>query len=48
MGGNAVLGPMMAELEARLREGLGPATELRVAPGRGLLLVKIDLASFPS
>jgi len=44
MGGNAVLGPMMVELEARLREGLGPATELRVAPGRGLLLVKIEAA----
>jgi two-component system osmolarity sensor histidine kinase EnvZ len=42
MGGNAALGPPMLEFEERLRDGLGPGTELRVAPGRGLLLVKIE------
>jgi two-component system osmolarity sensor histidine kinase EnvZ len=42
MGGNALLGPPMLEFEQRLRAGLGPETELRVAPGRGLLLVKIE------
>ncbi len=31
-------------LEARLREALGPGTELRVAPGRGLLLVRVEAA----
>jgi two-component system osmolarity sensor histidine kinase EnvZ len=34
--------PNMDVLEARLKEALGPATELRVAPGRGLLIVKLD------
>jgi two-component system osmolarity sensor histidine kinase EnvZ len=35
-------GPMVEDLEQRLREALGPGTELRAAPGRGLLLVKVD------
>ncbi len=42
MGGNAMLGPAMLEFEQQLRAGLGPETELRAAPGRGLLLVKIE------
>ena len=44
MGGSPALGPMMAEFEERLKSGLGPATELRTAPGRGLLMVKIEAA----
>jgi two-component system osmolarity sensor histidine kinase EnvZ len=36
------VGPGFAGLDARLKETLGPTTELRVSPGRGLLLVKID------
>ncbi|MEO6749213.1 MAG: ATP-binding protein [Casimicrobiaceae bacterium] len=35
-------GPGFANLEARLKEALGPATQLHVSAGRGLLLVKID------
>ncbi len=34
--------PAMEELELRLREALGPGTELRPAPGRGLMLVRIE------
>lgn len=45
MGGNATLSPMMLEFEQRLREGLGPGTELRLAPGRGLLMVKVEAGS---
>jgi two-component system osmolarity sensor histidine kinase EnvZ len=41
MGGTPV-GPQLQLLEARLREALGPGTELRVAPGRGLLLVRVE------
>jgi two-component system, OmpR family, osmolarity sensor histidine kinase EnvZ len=33
--------PGLTELEARLREALGEETELRIAPGRGLLFVRI-------
>jgi len=36
--------PPLELLEARLREALGPGTELRVAPGRGLLLVRVEAA----
>jgi two-component system osmolarity sensor histidine kinase EnvZ len=43
MGGVRVPPPLVA-LEARLREALGPGTELRVAPGRGLLLVRVEAA----
>ena len=47
IGGNAVPGPMMLEFEQRLRERLGAGTELRIAPGRGLLLVRIEAAGNP-
>jgi two-component system osmolarity sensor histidine kinase EnvZ len=43
MGGGAV-GPLLEPLEERLREALGSGTELRVAPGRGLLLVRVEAA----
>jgi two-component system osmolarity sensor histidine kinase EnvZ len=43
MGGLRVP-PALEALEARLREALGPGTELRVAPGRGLLLVRVEAA----
>ncbi len=33
--------PRLEAVEARLKEVLGPDTELRVAPGRGLLIVKL-------
>jgi two-component system osmolarity sensor histidine kinase EnvZ len=36
--------PMLQGLEDRLREALGRDTELRVAPGRGLMLVRISAA----
>ena len=42
--GGAAVGPLLEPLEARLREALGPGTELRVAPGRGLLLVRVEAA----
>ena len=42
--GGAPVGPALEPLEARLREALGPGTELRVAPGRGLLLVRVEAA----
>lgn len=42
MGGGGALGPTMQAFEERLRAALGPTTELRVAPGRGLMLVRID------
>ena len=42
--GGAPVPPLLEPLEARLREALGPGTELRVAPGRGLLLVRVDAA----
>jgi two-component system osmolarity sensor histidine kinase EnvZ len=44
MGGTPV-GSVLEPLEARLREALGPGTELRVAPGRGLLLVRVEAAA---
>jgi two-component system osmolarity sensor histidine kinase EnvZ len=37
-------GPLLQALEERLREALGPDTELRVAPGRGLMLVRLTAA----
>ena len=42
--GGARVPPLLEPLEARLREALGPGTELRVAPGRGLLLVRVEAA----
>jgi two-component system osmolarity sensor histidine kinase EnvZ len=42
--GGAPVGPLLQPLEERLREALGPGTELRVAPGRGLLLVRVEAA----
>jgi len=42
--GGGPAGPALQPLEARLREALGPGTELRVAPGRGLLLVRVEAA----
>jgi len=43
-GGIPPPGPAMHELEQRLREQLGAGTELRVAPGRGLLFVRVVAA----
>jgi len=40
--GGAPVGPVLQPLEERLREALGPGTELRVAAGRGLLLVRVE------
>jgi hypothetical protein len=37
-------GPLLQVLEERLREALGPDTELRIAPGRGLMLVRLSAA----
>lgn len=37
-------GPAMEELAARLRERLGPGTELRFAPRQGLLFVRVEAA----
>ncbi len=42
IGAGLPLPPRMQELEQRLRERLGPGTELRFAPGRGLLLVRVE------
>lgn len=47
IGGGAPLAPRMIEFESRLREGLGPGTELRIAPGRGLMLVRIEAGGNP-
>ncbi|MBS0319811.1 MAG: HAMP domain-containing protein [Proteobacteria bacterium] len=40
----APAGSSLAGLDTRLKEALGDTTELHVAPGRGLLIVKIDAA----
>ncbi len=40
----APAGTSLAGLDARLKEALGESTELHVAPGRGLLIVKLDAA----
>ncbi len=37
-------GPLMEDLAQRLRERLGPGTEVRFAPRRGLLFVRVDAA----
>ena len=42
--GGAPIPAILEPLSARLRETLGPGTELRVAPGRGLLLVRVEAA----
>lgn len=36
--------PLLEPLEVRLREAMGAGTELRVAPGRGLFLVRVEAA----
>ncbi len=41
---DAPVPPPLRPLEARLREAMGEGTELRVAPGRGLLLVRVEAA----
>lgn len=41
--GNAA-GRGFVALESRLKGAMGPATELRISPGRGFLLVKIEAA----
>jgi two-component system osmolarity sensor histidine kinase EnvZ len=38
------VGSGLAGLDARLKEALGDTTELHMAPGRGLLVVKLDAA----
>ncbi len=43
-GANAAPPRRMQELEERLREQLGPGTEVRPAPGRGLLFVRVEAA----
>jgi two-component system osmolarity sensor histidine kinase EnvZ len=43
--GQPALGPMLADLEERLRERLGPETEIRVAPRLRLLLVRVQAGS---
>ncbi|MEP7181418.1 MAG: ATP-binding protein [Betaproteobacteria bacterium] len=45
VGGFGPPPPLLEELEPRLREALGPGTEVRIAPGRGLLLVRLDAGS---
>ena len=40
-------GPMVAELENRLRAELGPGTDLRVLPGRQQFLVRLDVRGTP-
>ena len=44
LGAGAPVMPQMQELEARLREQLGPGTVVRPAPGRGLMFVRVDAA----
>jgi len=41
-GANVPRPPRLQELEDRLREQLGPGTEVRPAPGRGLLFVRVE------
>ena len=43
-GANAPPQPAMQELAERLRGELGPGTEVRPAPGRGLLFVRVQAA----
>jgi two-component system osmolarity sensor histidine kinase EnvZ len=42
IGPGLPLPPRLADLERHLRERLGPGTELRFAPGRGLLIVRVE------
>ncbi len=42
LGAGAPVLPVMQELEARLRDRLGPGTRVRAAPGRGLLFIRVD------
>ncbi len=44
LGAGASALTQMPELEARLREQLGPGTVVRPAPGRGLMFVRVDAA----
>ncbi len=42
MGAKAPALPAMQELEQRLRDRLGPGIEVRAAPGRGLLFIRVE------
>jgi two-component system, OmpR family, osmolarity sensor histidine kinase EnvZ len=44
LGAGAPVLPQMKDLEERLRERLGAGIQVRVAPGRGLLFVRVDAA----
>jgi two-component system, OmpR family, osmolarity sensor histidine kinase EnvZ len=44
LGAGAPALPQILELEAHLREQLGPGTVVRPAPGRGLMFVRVDAA----
>jgi two-component system osmolarity sensor histidine kinase EnvZ len=44
LGAAAPVLPQMQELEARLREQLGAGTQVRPAPGRGLMFVRVEAA----
>jgi two-component system osmolarity sensor histidine kinase EnvZ len=44
LGAGAPVLPQMQELETHLREHFGPGTQVRAAPGRGLLFVRVDAA----
>ncbi len=44
LGAGAPAFPQMQELETRLRDQFGPGTQVRAAPGRGLLFVRVDAA----
>ena len=44
LGAGAPVLPQMEELETRLKEQLGSGTQVRAAPGRGLLFVRVDAA----
>jgi len=43
-GAGAPVLPAMQALEQRLRDRLGPGTEVRAAPGRGLLFIRVEAA----
>ena len=42
LGANAPILPAMQELEQRLRDRLGPGIEVRAAPGRGVLFIRVE------
>jgi two-component system osmolarity sensor histidine kinase EnvZ len=44
MGAGAPVLPQLQELETRLREKFGPETQVRAAPNRGLLFIRVDAA----